>query len=936
MLTGEKLGRYKIGRMIGAGGMGEVYIAKDEQLDRDVALKVLLPEFCSQADRVQRFKYEAKVVSALNHPNIITIHEIAEIDGKLFIATELINGQTLRERIEARDLEVYEAVKIAEQVADALAIAHESNIVHRDVKPENIMVRKDGYAKILDFGLAKPIFETHSREGNSTEKLVKTQPGLVMGSVRYMSPEQARGNETDGRTDVWSLGVVLYEMLTGENPFDGETISDSLAAVIHTEPKPLQDVPPDLGWIIEKALNKDPDQRYQSVQDLALDLHDVRMEIDRSSFDHRKNNLEHTKTLLKQDTSENKTLIHRTISTDNTTGQDILEKNKTQVAVANTKAGRYPQKVFAGVGLLAVVLVAGWFFLPQILGETTVPFQSIQVSRFTDTGNASRAAVSPDGKMVAFVENKENQGKLLLRQISTGGTVEIVPFTDKGFYKPTFTPDGEYIYYVLYKNGVGTLYKIPTLGGKSTEIIKDIDSSVTFSPDGEKFAFIRHNPREGGSEIIIAAKDGSDSSKFVSTEEIGFLRLKSSVWSSDGTKLLISGYAKSETQYKRVKVVTAEIAGKKIEEPFWLKEINDQVWWSADDFVWLKSNTGVVFIGNAENNETRQVHHLSFSDGKLSRVTNDISNYESLGLSDDAKTLVANKVDVFTKLVTYTPKTNETKDILGEDKKYAFWQGFSQKADGEIIFPKHIDGGLSVFKTNANGDDEELLLANLKYNFNPVVTPDNKSILYRGTEKGQSQIWRANIDGSNPVQLTKNDLGLVSEISSSPDSKYVYFTRQKQEGGKTDIMRIPIDGGEVTQVLPDLELSLNGWKFSPAGDMVSYRTYNFDQAAQKFDAKIVFAKFDGEAVGEKINEYEIPIDAIYQWSPDGKNLTFIRREGSDNLWNLNINDGKLTQITNQKSEFIPYFQWSPKGDKVLIVQGKVINDLILIKSENGE
>lgn len=936
MLTGEKLGRYKIGKMIGAGGMGEVYIAHDEQLDRDVALKVLLPEFCCQEDRVKRFKYEAKSVSALNHPNIITIHEIAEVDEKLFIATELVDGKTLRKRIEDKDLEVFEAIKIGEQVADALAIAHEKNIVHRDVKPENIMVRKDGYAKILDFGLAKPIFESLAEENGNLADLVKTQPGLVIGSVRYMSPEQARGVETDERTDVWSLGVVLYEMLTGENPFDGETASDSLAAIIHKEPETLKDVPKDLVWIIDKALKKNPKERYQSAKDLSLDLRDVRMDLERNSHTHSRERLEYTQTLEKQDTSENKTLIHHTISTENTTGEDVYASNKTQVNTAQTQKPGMRNLALATVALIAILGVSGWYFLPPLFGEKEIPFQSIQVSRFTDTGNASRAAVSPDGKMVAFVENRENQGKLLLRQIATGGTVEIVPYTDKGFYSPVFTPDGNFIYYVLYKSGVGTLYKVPALGGKSEEIIDDIDTYITFSPDGEKFAFVRHDANEGGSEIIIADKDGKNSEVFLKTKELDYERVQNVNWSADGSKILISGFAISDKDFRKVKVLTADVKSKKVEEPTWLKDLNEQVWWSADSFVWLKDNSGVVFIGNAENNETRQVHHISLADGKMSRVTNDISNYESLSISNDAKVVIANKVDVFTKLSSYTPKTNETKEVLPEDKKYSFWSGLSQNSDGQIIFPKHIDGGINILKADEDGRNEELYISNLKYNMNPIMSSDDKYILYRASKHGQSTIWRADADGSNPQQLTKKELGYVSKIESSPDGKYVYFTRQRRTRGKMNAMRVSVDGGEAEEILPDVEASVKNLNFSPKGDLVAYHTSIFDKEEQKFDANLVIAKFDGEKIGEKVKEIDMPIDIDYQWSPDGKNITFIKKEGSDNLWNVNIENEKLTQVTNLKSEFIPHFVWSKKGDKVFIVEGKVNNDLILIKNENNE
>ena len=352
MQIGTKLGRYEISRKIGAGGMGEVFLAHDKALNRDIALKILLPEFCSDEERVQRFQYEARAVSALNHPNIITIHEIDEFDDRIFIATEFVDGVTLREKIERGELSTIDTLKIAEQVADALAVAHEAHIIHRDIKPENIMIRRDGYTKILDFGLAKPILQTNAGNEDETVRLVQTQPGMVMGSVRYMSPEQARGKPTDERTDVWSLGVVLYEMLTGQNPFDGETVSDSIAALIHVEPPQIEDVPEELQRIIRKALKKNPHERYQNIKDFALDLKDLQNELLHISHSGSRN-LTKTISIGAQHTDENKTLIHHTISDENAANSGDFQKPK------SFKTYFLPIAIAASL----LVILTGAFFL---------------------------------------------------------------------------------------------------------------------------------------------------------------------------------------------------------------------------------------------------------------------------------------------------------------------------------------------------------------------------------------------------------------------------------------------------------------------------------------------------------------------------------------------------------------------------------------------
>ena len=276
--AGAKLGRYEIRSKIGEGGMGEVYLAQDTKLDRKVALKILPAEVAAHSDRMKRFVQEAKAASALNHPNIITIYEIDETDSVNFIAIEFIEGETLRERmLNTSPMKLSEILDVANQTASALVAAHAANIVHRDIKPENIMLRRDGIVKVLDFGLAKLMDQTEMGAEDATRPLVKTDAGIVMGTVAYMSPEQARGLQVDARTDIWSLGVVLYEMLTGRQPFKGPTASDVIVSVLEREPPPLDpETPAELQRIAAKMLQKDREQRYQGVRDLLLDLKSLR------------------------------------------------------------------------------------------------------------------------------------------------------------------------------------------------------------------------------------------------------------------------------------------------------------------------------------------------------------------------------------------------------------------------------------------------------------------------------------------------------------------------------------------------------------------------------------------------------------------------------------------------------------------------------------
>src|SRR6187431_2918701 len=284
----DRISHYRIVEKLGAGGMGEVYLAEDTKLGRKVAIKILSEEFTTNKDRLHRFEQEASAASNLNHPNILTIHEVGTDEGRHYIATEFIDGVTLRRKAVASQLEIPEILDIAVQVASALEEAHAAGIVHRDIKPDNIMIRRNGFVKVLDFGLAKLTETSTDRSLSdaeaSTRVLVQTDAGVVMGTSHYMSPEQARGKQVDARSDIWSLGVVIYEMVSGRTPFEGETSTDVIVAITQKDPPPLArfapEVPPELEWIVMKALRKDRDERYQTVKELLTDLRRLKQRLE--------------------------------------------------------------------------------------------------------------------------------------------------------------------------------------------------------------------------------------------------------------------------------------------------------------------------------------------------------------------------------------------------------------------------------------------------------------------------------------------------------------------------------------------------------------------------------------------------------------------------------------------------------------------------------
>ncbi|MEO6590043.1 MAG: protein kinase, partial [Pyrinomonadaceae bacterium] len=285
---GENFGHYKVNSAIGAGGMGEIYLARDTRLKRDVAIKILPEKLLTDEAAVERFMREARAASALNHPNILTIYDIGEFEKVRFIATEYVAGETIRERLKSKNLTVKDTLDIAIQVANALEAAHSAGIVHRDIKPENIMLRADGYVKILDFGIAK-LLETESQtataEANAATLVYTTNPGTIIGTASYLSPEQARGLKIDTRSDIFSFGIVIYEMITGKPPFSGASVADIIAAILKSEPKPLSVFSnnaalSELDWIISKSLKKEREERYQKIKDLLADLKRLRQRLE--------------------------------------------------------------------------------------------------------------------------------------------------------------------------------------------------------------------------------------------------------------------------------------------------------------------------------------------------------------------------------------------------------------------------------------------------------------------------------------------------------------------------------------------------------------------------------------------------------------------------------------------------------------------------------
>ena len=936
MLIGKQFGRYEIRSKIGAGGMGEVYLAHDAELDRAVAVKILTSEFSGDADRKSRFKQEARAASALNHPNIITIYEIGENENGSFLATELIEGETLRDIIKNRKPSIAEILRIIEQVAKALTAAHRAHIVHRDIKPENIMLRSDGIVKVLDFGLAKPTLQKPENDADS----VNTIPGMVMGSARYMSPEQARGLPVDERTDIWSLGVILYEMLTGNAPFNGATTSDTIAAVIYKEPAPLgsfiENAPPELTRIIRKALQKDRDERYQNVKDFALDVKDLLSEIEHQNSSERKfviaenADISENATIIHQTNSAgHQARIHQTDSANHPTKANVVSTADLKLSGGAAKKSGWKVWKIAVASLAAIFIIglaANFYYLK--IRTSSVEFKAFeksQVSRLSSDGKVNLPTISPNGKYIAYVSGETGNLSLVVRQISTDSVITVIPPTNLEFRSITFSPADDYIYYTQNRAdfSVNTLYQVPTLGGTPKKLIEDVDSGVTFSPDGKQFAFMRHTTKPTEDLIFIGDIDGSNLRQLIGSRQAGFdFFLPHPAWSPDGATILIGAGKKLSGFINDTKIAAISVADQTV------KTIPARDFYVADSFCWFKDGSEFLFIAQETRNAPTQIWRYDYANGAAAAITNDFNNYRELGVSADGKTIVSIKGETVSSLWRYAPQTKENVQISPDSRNLEGSYGLAQMSDGRLIYSRNEGTKVNFQIADADGKNPRPLATDLGIIYSPVPSPDGKYIVFSSQISKSPRIWRIDADGKNPVQLTEenpNSGDFNPEFTA--DGKTVVFQRQSNNEERAELAKISIEGGQSSIFYSNPQQSVNAPHISPDGKRIAFSEYDVNT----FDKKIIIASLNNDVFGsiEKTLEFNL-INSI-SWSPDSKSLTVSSsKEGAANLFRLPLDGSPQQPLTNYNSGRILNYVWSKDGKSLLVVRGITTNDLILI------
>ena len=907
--------------------MGEVYLAYDQTLNRTVALKILSGEFSRDDLRRQRFKQEARAISALNHPNILTVHEIGESEDGWYIATEFVEGETLRDYLRDSPLGASQAVRIAGQIADALVAAHAAGIVHRDIKPENIMIRRDGYVKVLDFGLAKPNRNEHAGTGEQFDEasgqIVNTQPGMVMGSVRYMSPEQARGQVVDERTDIWSLGVVLYEMVTGRSPFQGATTSDTLAALIHLEPAPLARLAPaapdELNRIIGKALQKEREKRYQTAKDFALDLRNLLSDIEREISAENKSKRANTT----GDTGENPTVIQQSVSAGSPEVVTAFSTSSAEYIVNQVKNHKW-QTFLIGVGFLAVVasLVAAYRFSGG--KSKTPPFEKTQVSKLSSDGKVLHPAISPDGKYVAHLSGESGNRSLVVRQLATDSTVTLVPPTALVIPTVSFSPDGNYIFYTQLGSDytLGTLYRIPTLGGAPKKIIEDVDSEVSFSPDGKQLAYMRHKLSEGGDEICVAEVDGENGRRITTTYKTEYSSFTAPAWSPDGAKLLVGAGKSKAEENDKMTVAEVSLADGGI------KPLATRQWNLITRVLWLQDGSEFLLLARETKDAPMQIWRVAYPNGEVFSVTNDTNTYSDLGISSDNKSLVTLIGTEFSSIHSLDPETKESIQLTAESPNWEGAAGLAQLRDGTIIFTRRNSKDGNMWAMDADGKNVRQLTNESGSNDYLVASPDSRYIIFFSDRSKTQSLWRIDANGQNPVQITTpsaDEVDLNPQVT--PDGKTVIFQRLNAANKQLSMYKISIDGGAATPINGEKTAFAQSAKLSPDGKHLAYMYFNRANS----EKSLQIARFTGDFIGAVENSFEYNLVNLFKWSPDGKSLTYASGEGIPNLWKLPVDGSPPQPITNFKTGRIFNFAWSIDGKRLLITRGIVNNNLVLIR-----
>lgn len=886
----EKIGFYRIVSKIGAGGMGEVYLAEDERLSRRIALKILPADVSGDRRKLNRFMQEARLVANLNHPNICTIYEVGETSETPFLAMELIEGETLTDLIKNRSLDLSEVLRIATQIADALDEAHRHKIIHRDIKSSNVLVNRRGQAKLLDFGLAKTIAE-EVLEQDITR--AKTEEGMLIGTVQYMSPEHALGKKLDERTDLWSLGVLLYEMSCGEMPFKAATQAGVFDEILNKPPAAPRElnaeIPPEFEQIILKLLEKDRDLRYQTASDLRADLKRLRRSLGETSDSGE---------FAKTPTAE----VSRSLKTA-----------ETQPATANFF--KIALATFIALAVFGGIIYAVYRF--SNAAPPNLSFSDAKPSRLTNLGRVYDAVIAPDGKFAAYVTDDGARQTLWIKQTTTGSTVQIGAPQEVMYQGLAISPDGDWVYYNVWdKKSVGQIFRVPVLGGNPQKIVHDCMPGISISPDGSRLLYIRSDDRLHKFRLLTASANGTDEKEIPTPD---YVYMGAAVWSPDGKTIGVST-TYSDTEQRVLEIREIDTDGNEIKK-IWADRDNK---YQLNSFAWLPEKRGIVASLQLVREFQAQIWEINYADAQMKQITKEFNGYNSLSISADGKNLLAVQRDFLASI--WNAPADDTTQAKRITEGNVEGIGLDVTDDNRIVYSSGITGNLELWSMNADGSNKNQMTFDGVLKLNPCVSNPSKTIVYNIVGNDAGGVARMDFDGKNQKIIE----GIWS-IYCASDSPYIFYF-SSLDGKNASLF---YDTADRTNQRLITDKPIRSFAPSPDGKRVAYIYWEAEK--RSYASEII------ELETGKIKPFEIPITAVQKYSdsqftlrftPDNKNLSFVNDENNfSNVWLLPLDGGKPRRLTNFKENYIYTFEWTRDAKNLILTRVTASNDAVLFKIE---
>jgi eukaryotic-like serine/threonine-protein kinase len=876
--SGTKLGPYEILAPLGSGGMGEVYRARDTRLGRDVALKILPAEFAANRDRLDRFEQEARSASALNHPNIIKIYDVGSGDSNSYLSMELVEGKTLRDLLNEGSMSLQKVVTIATQLADGLAKAHDAGIVHRDLKPENLMISKDGFLKILDFGLAKL---TTSGAQDVSHFQTQTGVGMILGSVGYMSPEQAMGKTIDFRSDHFTFGMILYEMITAKPVFQKETSVEMMTAIIRETPPLLNSLNPKtpavLCWIVERCLAKDPEERYACTRDLAHDLKSIRDRISNPS----------TFTAIVSETPQPQTNFSRFI--------------------------------------IAIAIMSAFLVGAAVAYRLAQPKSQdyLKMTELTYSGKDSSPAVSPDGKLIAFRSERDGKPRIWIKQVHGGNEIVLTSGPDD---YPRFSPDGSAILFIRTNSANDSLYRIPIIGGEERKILDNV-KTADFSPDGKKIAFFR--AQSGSSTLLVMNQDGAGIETIMDFpgKLVQFPR-----WSPDANRIAATRSSGSNAPNVEA-IVIVDLKTKKQE---WIRTTwpTSVVWTSNDRILYGAARDATAVGPGGGIRPSGMIVLQDIASKKIEPAFWFSSSGDVLDLLD-RKTVI---------LHSSSMRANLRKISLANIPTRWLTQGNSIdrqpvcSPDGEhVLFASFRSENLDLMEISMKTGGVSQITEDKANDWDPAYTRDGKQILWSSNRSGHFEIWMANADGSESHQIT-NDGFDAENPTTTIDKQWIFYNSYNAE--KRGIWKIHPDGSGAVKVFPGLtELP----EVSADGKHVAFIYYENAMVDPYHYLKVADTSTGAIVFQIKIKQTGYALTGRCRWMPDGKSIAYIdtNETGALGVFLQDFIPGKDTFSTrraiggfdpNRNSET---FAISPDGTSIILSEIENLSSLVRVENVPG-